>query len=792
MSDGIENPHSFSVDYLAFHELEIHFVRIEQMQHGSPVEFTRDEFRLEWVCTFGKNKWSKRKISNSDEEEAKKTEIPSHTNMDVQDHTIPSGHESHHRVHLCHRCGWPFPNPHPSAKHRRSHKKVCGKVEGYTTLIGSEVISDDEHNPDDDKEKSPSPNIEKNTSISRSEEDLFADAVTEFTESEASAGSANKTVDDGDSNVVVNAPLETNNVDDIVKAYQDTDLEKNGETEITTVSDISESKLELTDKDAQCSNDLVKDVAAIEVMEAAEGKSQESQNYETVTEEAKDSEISKITPEVSETGVEYEDIIKGENLEKWESATADLMNEEIKQEIEAICENDSEVTKESETVDGVEKIHEEIKLEKVELDHEHTAKVAVLTEREPGQKVVEVADVGLTEKHDLGAVEVEKHLNGQIQEVVQEPDTVVTAKDDLEEPILEKGSTEKKNEVVEKLDSILAEMENFDAPESEICTEEQIQVAVKEPETVPFEEEDNKRNHEEIVEKPDSILTEKQDLGALNLEKSTEQSQPDSSLIEKEDAGAPKSDVCSKDNAQDVIQLKVGDLSNDVNEVSVETATPKDSSDNSVDNGKNASAVVPEAMIEEGNDKLLNNQESSVAVSVDSSSRNSLEGNWGSVSVLSTASIDAEALHLVDKSKVNSDKSTVATLVEPEGVDQKSRFSETQDSKQLPNSETLTQVNNESKKTEEVIAKVTKWSTGKQSIPLKNLLGDDKLPSVKQLEPVVQKDENEKKAGLTGETAVVNHDISSPPKLIDDVKKGRKKVRSWVPFVCCSSVNVVN
>lgn len=64
-----------------------------------------------------------------------------------------SGHASH-GVHLCHKCGWPFPNPHPSAKHRRAHKKVCGTIEGYK-LTESEAthlaISDDEHPSDDDR-----------------------------------------------------------------------------------------------------------------------------------------------------------------------------------------------------------------------------------------------------------------------------------------------------------------------------------------------------------------------------------------------------------------------------------------------------------------------------------------------------------------------------------------------------------------------------------------------------------------------------------------------------------------
>ncbi|GJS52252.1 cytochrome f, plastidic [Tanacetum coccineum] len=73
------------------------------------------------------------------------------------------------RVHLCTKCGWPFSNPYPSPKHRRSHKKHCGTIEGYTVLIGAEAVSDDDHHGDTDKEKSPSQKIEKKTSIGDSE-----------------------------------------------------------------------------------------------------------------------------------------------------------------------------------------------------------------------------------------------------------------------------------------------------------------------------------------------------------------------------------------------------------------------------------------------------------------------------------------------------------------------------------------------------------------------------------------------------------------------------------------------
>ncbi|XP_022733428.1 uncharacterized protein LOC111287279 isoform X2 [Durio zibethinus] len=65
----------------------------------------------------------------------------------VQGKSHSSGHESH-VVHLCHKCGWPFPNPHPSAKHRRAHKKICGTIEGYKLVDSGDIThttaSDDE------------------------------------------------------------------------------------------------------------------------------------------------------------------------------------------------------------------------------------------------------------------------------------------------------------------------------------------------------------------------------------------------------------------------------------------------------------------------------------------------------------------------------------------------------------------------------------------------------------------------------------------------------------------------
>ncbi|XP_022026623.1 uncharacterized protein LOC110927273 isoform X2 [Helianthus annuus] len=749
--------------------------------------------------------------------------------MDVQDHTTHTTHSGHHEghgVHLCHRCGWPFPNPHPSAKHRRAHKKICGTIEGYTNIIGSEVVSDDDHLSDDDKEKSPSPKVEIKGSLARSE-DEFTDAVTEF----ADTGSAKKALDrdlffsfkDAEND-------ETSKVDTSIEVSEKTDshIEKTEEkTEIKTVVDSSESNVELTGtgepvKDGVAGPaasepthaSLPQEAKSIDVMEAGEEKGQESQTSETITEEAKDSEITKTTPEVSA-------IVGG---------CDDNVSEEIKHEIKPDCEHVSEVAKETEVDQTVsvpnekvedlgapkeliqevvnepvavltetkdleepaleksscEQIQEAVNepvavliekedlggphLEKQSIEHKHTDEFvekpdSVLTEKDIcTPEFVKETDTVLTEKEDLGGPHLEKQSN---EHVVEKPDSVSTEKEDLGGPHLEKQSNE---HVVEKPDSVSTEKEDLGGPHLEKQSNEHVG---EKPDSVSTEKEDlggphlEKQSNEHVVEKPESVSTEKADLGAPELEKRTQENiveEPDSV-----DVSANKSETCS--NGEVIEQTVVNDR-NLVADVSAETVTLKDSSDTSVNNSKDASVV------EE---------------------------------VLSTASIDAETIQSTEKPKVNSEKSNAAnsdvyeppsfmTLVEPEpeSKDNKCNSSKVQDSQQQPNSEasqagwfpTLTEVNHESdgrKKNEEAIAKVTNSSSGKHSTPLKNLLGEARSPSGKQPDPVVQKDE-----------ATVNHsvndDVSSPPKLIEDGKKGRKKVKgisSWVPFACCSSVNAV-
>lgn len=66
-----------------------------------------------------------------------------------------AGNETH-GVHVCHKCGWPFPNPHPSAKHRRAHRKVCGTIEGYKLNESQDLNLSDEDNHSDEDPTTPS------------------------------------------------------------------------------------------------------------------------------------------------------------------------------------------------------------------------------------------------------------------------------------------------------------------------------------------------------------------------------------------------------------------------------------------------------------------------------------------------------------------------------------------------------------------------------------------------------------------------------------------------------------
>ncbi|KAI3997745.1 hypothetical protein MKX01_007632 [Papaver californicum] len=132
----------------------------------------------------------------------------------MQGETATSQGGGHHK---CSKCNWPYANPHPSAKQRRHHKKVCGKVQGYiiisdeddkplnahsttTTTADNNIDGTSTHfNGSDEKQQQHQP--DQNQSLiqikvdvgksngkckmdkwlsTKSEEDVFSDAITDF------------------------------------------------------------------------------------------------------------------------------------------------------------------------------------------------------------------------------------------------------------------------------------------------------------------------------------------------------------------------------------------------------------------------------------------------------------------------------------------------------------------------------------------------------------------------------------------------------------------------------------
>ncbi|TKY59932.1 hypothetical protein E2542_SST17027 [Spatholobus suberectus] len=247
---------------------------------------------------------------------------------------------------------------------------------------------------------------------------------------------------------------------------------------------------------------------------------------------------------------------------------------------------------------------------------------------------------------------------------------------------------------------------------------------------------------------------------------------------------------------------------------------------------------------------------SGVDASVDSGSQcDSLEGNWGSVSVLSMQSdappavIDAEispstgllASTEAGKSNLNNPKAasdrrqsgksemfeppSFMTLVEPRQVSSKAAASEVQKGQnpQQPDSTsqaawfpTLTQVVNESqgrKKNEEIIAKVTNWSTSKEHTPLKSLLGEAAHSNKPKSPKMEDNSVNQKSgkvpenngSGLTTVNSILGPESpaaqvvkgeaakewNSPARYPADIKREKRKVKSrpyWIQLVCCTSV----
>ncbi|XP_023739610.1 uncharacterized protein LOC111887665 [Lactuca sativa] len=279
--------------------------------------------------------------------------------MDTQDQsktTTSSGH-------ICHRCGWPFPKSHPSSKHRRAHKRICGTIEGYPKLIDSEAVSDDEHYSDEeDIEITPSPKIEKkiiDERSSKSEDDLFSDAVTEFSDGGFSTPGAEERF--FDTTKLLFSPVELIKGDDNLEVFQTPDTEdKNGphshKDKIKLVDDVAPSKSDVapskSDKDQEKKEKEEEEEAEyilsvpsdIPIVDQAETLLQDFKNHDKTIHSNVEDKI-----EESQTYKNGESTMESEKVDDGVS----VLNEESNHEIVKESESESVIECEEKIVESV-------------------------------------------------------------------------------------------------------------------------------------------------------------------------------------------------------------------------------------------------------------------------------------------------------------------------------------------------------------------------------------------------------------------------------------------------------
>ncbi|XP_071709366.1 uncharacterized protein [Rutidosis leptorrhynchoides] len=596
--------------------------------------------------------------------------------MDIQ------GYECH-GVYKCHRCGWPFSNSHPSSKHRRAHKKICGTIEGYTKLIDTLAVSDDEDDDehqfvnDDDNEKTPSPKIRRMNGNSssgikersnKSEDALFSDAVTEFSDAGISPVADRRFLG---TTKLLDSPLDTMEVDtnsELFETPDGTHLKDEDKTEENDVNIVEPFNTVGTKLDSDHTDQGEEDVYVLSVssdiplVDDAETLLNDFKDHKTV----------------------YSIVPHGE------------------QDVEKVSKVDSFEIKSSEA-----KIEESQTSENAESSMKSAvAENSNLKDLSDIVPTVVTEDAKVAETQPREMIKTDLKSTDKVTEVVSDNKRMDTDSDH-----------EQVQEVIKK-----AEIDD-----SVLVLDE-------------FHSQENVKEHENVDEVKQNIV-----------------------------------DSLVGDDRKD--SDKIGNLKSSENVV-------LEKAEESCD----ASGVVSESVVDEGDGKLLTSQRFGVDASIDSGSRNSLEGNWGSVSgtiyislvLLSTASVDAENAHSSVKSETLADKSRLgkqdvsesSVLVKPKEDIVDHETSETK---------AVVVLNSQPSKSEEAIAKVTNWSTGEAK---------SSNPAI--LSTMIQKDEAAEKASELEKSTLVNRE-SSPPKYISDDKKIRKKSKgrpSWLPFVCCSSVNV--
>ncbi|XP_022956004.1 uncharacterized protein LOC111457832 isoform X2 [Cucurbita moschata] len=875
-----------------------------------------------------------------------------------------------HGVHVCNKCGWHFPNPHPSAKRRRAHKRVCGTIEGFK-LVESEANTLVTVSDDDGDHKTSSSKVlggcysdkgvdGTKTKSKASEDEMFSDAVAEFSEEvrpNKSMGdaldpvstskmamedemSSSRTLKDREvlveSSVVAEAAINQSGSDQENKSNQEfVNLETDCGTASSSSSTVAQTAIDRSgnEQEAKINQELVD-------LETDFGTPSSSSSTEN--QQVESSAVAETT--VKQSGTEQDTKINQDfgNLET-NFRTGNSVIPPI-DHVNTTTTGDSYLN-EPETIvpalqqewniDSVENMpdrrYDEKKNEDVDLckNLTETAASTVKTDNDKSEPLSELEETIEIPREPLQSV-----ANYDMSNHSEMPQSVVSdvkpigltrvlsdAQKELEScssnNLLETNKIKEENDNVH-LPSVSSDLNIVDHPEASVedskdhdhkevestncfvhdphesCITLQAEPFDQTSEVASFDTKtvENRQKQESGVENV-SVDTKAeevpiQDVNAAQIKGMLGENEKYDKNLTISDAtnfgidsipsevlgidSTPESTTNGRENKCIVVAEEIADESartisltesTDSRKFSVSLA-PETRESVKEDDHSNESVTGRSDSLQDGSVVQLAGVGNRIAsetgkddgmkvgveprltsaildASVDAISQtDSLEGNWGSVSVLSTLSdlpavVDGEVTQqarteaeetILKKANAategqHSNRSDMfeapsfMTLVEPNG----GGIQQNSGTREQPNSASLqagwfpsyTHVANDSpgkKKNEAIIAKVTNWSAGKPHTALKNLLDDAALENkqksptrVENLGSMIHKDEKPDEKTVNAVTQAkspaselrsreIANEWNSPARYPSDVRRERRKGRPyWAQFVCCSSVH---
>ncbi|XP_022956007.1 uncharacterized protein LOC111457832 isoform X4 [Cucurbita moschata] len=828
-----------------------------------------------------------------------------------------------HGVHVCNKCGWHFPNPHPSAKRRRAHKRVCGTIEGFK-LVESEANTLVTVSDDDGDHKTSSSKVlggcysdkgvdGTKTKSKASEDEMFSDAVAEFSEEvrpNKSMGdaldpvstskmamedemSSSRTLKDREvladnriveSSVVAEAAINQSGSDQENKSNQEfVNLETDCGTASSSSSTVAQTAIDRSgnEQEAKINQELVD-------LETDFGTPSSSSSTEN--QQVESSAVAETT--VKQSGTEQDTKINQDfgNLET-NFRTGNSVIPPI-DHVNTTTTGDSYLN-EPETIvpalqqewniDSVENMpdrrYDEKKNEDVDLckNLTETAASTVKTDNDKSEPLSELEETIEIPREPLQSV-----ANYDMSNHSEMPQSVVSdvkpigltrvlsdAQKELEScssnNLLETNKIKEENDNVH-LPSVSSDLNIVDHPEASV--------------------EDSKDHDHKEVESTNCFVHDPHEscitLQAEPFDQTSEVASFDTKTVEnrqKQESGVENVSVDTKAEEVPIQDVNAAQIKEEIADESARTISLTESTDSrkfsvslapetresvKEDDHSNESVTGRSDSLQDGSVVQLAGVGNRIAsetgkddgmkvgveprltsaildASVDAISQtDSLEGNWGSVSVLSTLSdlpavVDGEVTQqarteaeetILKKANAategqHSNRSDMfeapsfMTLVEPNG----GGIQQNSGTREQPNSASLqagwfpsyTHVANDSpgkKKNEAIIAKVTNWSAGKPHTALKNLLDDAALENkqksptrVENLGSMIHKDEKPDEKTVNAVTQAkspaselrsreIANEWNSPARYPSDVRRERRKGRPyWAQFVCCSSVH---